>query len=169
MKITLYMAISIDGYVAGKNDDTSWVSSTDWDNFRKLVKDSRCVVMGRRTYEESGDDFPYDCELNVVMTTNNSLTSTDKRVLFTDKNPNWIIEFVKRKGFNTLLIIGGGKTNASFLKEQLIDEIIVSVHPIILGEGIKLFEKLKNLVNLELLGNKQLDEGLVQLHYKVKK
>ena len=163
------MATSIDGYVATKNDDTSWVSSTDWDNFRNLVKKSRCILMERRTYEESGDDFPYDCELNIVMTSDISLTSRDKRVQFTGKKPRQIIDFVKRKKFDTLLIIGGGKTNGSFIKEQLIDEIIVSVHPIILGNGIKLFEDMEKQVMLELTSQKKLNEGLVQLHYKVKK
>lgn len=168
MKVTLYMAISADGFIAKKDDDTDWVSDTDWKFFSKMVKDSGCIVMGRRTYEVSSEDFPYDCDLNIVLTSNKKLHSkSNGKALFTNKTPKELMKFVKNKGFNKLLVIGGGKLNTSFLKAGLIDEIYLSVHPLILGEGIKLFEGGEVFKKLKLVGVKKLKEGLVQLHYKL--
>ncbi|MDQ3098233.1 MAG: dihydrofolate reductase [bacterium] len=84
MKVILYMATSADGYIAGKNDDTSWVSSADWDNFRIMIKNIGVIVMGKRTYEESGEDFPYEGALNIVMTHDQALLKETENVIFTD-------------------------------------------------------------------------------------
>jgi len=170
MTVQLYMATSIDGFVAKSNDDTNWVSNTDWDNFRSFIKEAGVIVMGRKTYEVSGDDFPYENALNVVMTSNKTLLSKQQeRVLFTDKKPAEVVKLAKEKGFSKLLIIGGGKLNASFLKAGLIDEIILSVHPLVLGQGIKLFDGKETDVKLKPFSIKQLDEGLIQVRYKVVK
>jgi len=168
MKVILYMAISIDGFIAKKDENTKWVCDTDWGIFSKMVKDIGCIVMGRRTFEVSGKDFPYDCELNIVATSKKSLKSESKNVIFTNKKPAGIIKLAKDKGFDKVLIIGGGKTNAAFLKDDLIDEIYLSVHPKILGTGIKIFEGGEIDVDLTLLGIKQLKQDLVQLRYKIK-
>ncbi len=167
MKVTLYMAISIDGFVAKNDDNTDWVSETDWGVFSKMVKNTGCIVMGRRTYEASGEDFPYDCQLNIVMTSDKSLKSKSKNVLFTSASPAEVLKIAGEKGFKNLLVIGGGKVNGAFLKAGLIDEVYLSVHPKILGEGIKLFEAGEIDVDLELTGIKQMSEDLAQLHYRV--
>jgi dihydrofolate reductase len=170
MKVILYMAISVDGYIAKRDDNTDWVCNMDWRVFSRMLRDAGCIVMGRRTYEVSGEDFPYDCDLNIVMTSDSSLHGKlSKKVIFTDKNPRGIVDLAKGRGFDSLLVIGGGKTNAAFLEEGLIDEIFLSLHPKVLGDGIKLFDGGDIDVDLERLGVKQLEEGLVQLHYRVKK
>jgi len=169
MKVTLYMAISTDGYVAKKNDNTDWVCDADWAVFSKIVKQTGCIVMGRRTYEVSGEDFPYDCKLNIVMTSDENLKSDSANVVFTSESPAGVIEIAKNEGFDNLLIIGGGSVNAAFLEQGLIDEIYLSIHPKVLGEGIKIFSGDENDVDLDLLEVKQLEEDLVQLHYKVRK
>lgn len=168
MRVILYNAISADGFIAKSDDDTEWVTEIDWKVFKKMVKKVGCVVMGRRTYEKSGENFPYDCKLNIVMTKNKDLLKEKKEVVITDKNPKQVIQLADSRGFETLLLIGGGKLNHSFLKEGLIDELYLGVHPIILGNGIQLFEK-EAEVNLKLLGQKRLKEDLIQLHYKILK
>ncbi|MDQ3098234.1 MAG: dihydrofolate reductase family protein [bacterium] len=73
------------------------------------------------------------------------------------------------KGFTELLIIGGGIVNSAFLKENLIDEIFLSIHPTVLGDGIKLFSSCEITASLKLLDYKQLKDDLIQLHYLVNK
>lgn len=170
MHVQLYMAISIDGFIARQNDDTNWVSSTDWDNFRKIIKEAGVIVMGRRTYEVSGSDFPYANAVNIIMTSSPKLLQKQQEgVVFTNDSPEKVVEFAKNKGFEKLLIIGGGKTNARFLKAELIDEIILSVHPLVIGKGIKIFEREEFNTKLEFLSATELNEGLVQIKYKVGK
>lgn len=65
------------------------------------------------------------------------------------------------------LLIGGGKTNSSFLELGVIDEVVWSIHPLVLGNGIKVFTEIKKELNLELLEIRELEENLVHLRYKV--
>ena len=167
MKILLYMAVSADGFVARADHDTSWVSATDWENFGHFIKEAGIIVMGRKTYEVSGQDFPYPNAINIVLTHNENLLKETDSVIFTNRTPGQIVEMAKNRGFNKLLLIGGGITNTTFLKENLIDEIILSVHPIILGSGIKLFENTETETKLKMLGIKELPENLLQLRYEV--
>jgi dihydrofolate reductase len=150
MIVTLYMAVSADGYIARVNDDTDWVCDTDWDQLEQYITTSDAVIMGRKTYEVSGEDFPYGAIPNIVLTSNKSLTHSNKQAVFTPANPSEIIEMCKEKNYQNVLIIGGGKTNSWFLSEGLIDTIVLSVHPKVLGSGIKVFEDIELDVNLGL-------------------
>lgn len=169
MKVTLYNAISVDGYLARRDGDTNWVADADWKVFSNLVKENGCIVMGRKTMDTSGDDFPYDCDLNIVMTRGKNLVKEGEKIIITNKLPREVVELAKSKGFDKLLIIGGGEVNMSFIKEGLVDEVIVSVHPNIFGDGIRLFEGGEVDINLKFLGMKQVGEELVQIRYMVRK
>ena len=82
-------------------------------------------------------------------------------------SPKKALALAKARGFGKVLIAGGGQTSGAFLKAGLIDEIFLTVHPLILGEGIKVFEAIKSKKDLRLIDTKKLGEGLVQLHYKI--
>jgi dihydrofolate reductase len=171
MKVSLYNAISIDGFIANKKDDTSWVSETDWGEFSRIVKEKRAIIMGRKTFEHAHDDFPFECDLNIVVTKDKKLISQhneDEGVWFTNKSPKEILKELEKNGYEECLLIGGGVCNALFLDAGLIDEVIVSVHPLILGDGVRLFESKSTKVKLEKKSVKELDEGLLQVVYKVK-
>jgi dihydrofolate reductase len=59
MKLTLYMAITVNGYIADKNENTNWVCDTDWAQLEKYIAANDAVIMGRKTKDLSGDDYPY--------------------------------------------------------------------------------------------------------------
>lgn len=168
MKVTLYMAISVNGYIAKLNDNTEWVCESDWDELQKKLKESDAVIMGRRTYEISGEDFPYGECLNVVFTRNPNLAKEQNNTLFTNKNPAEVLNVLERQRKENILIIGGGEINRLFLKSGLVDEIILSVHPILLGDGVKFSANGLYESELKLLGVNKLDQDLVQLRYKVR-
>lgn len=161
------MAISVNGFIARDNDSTDWVAPTDWRELSSLVSKIGTVIMGKKTYEFSEDNFPYGDGLNIVMTHDKSLVSSSPKLIFTDQSPQEVIKLVQNLGCQNLLIIGGGKINSAFLKNNLINEIYLSIHPLILADGIKLFHDLKIEKKLKLLEVKQLPENLVQLHYSV--
>jgi len=102
------------------------------------------------------------------ITKNKQLLREDKQCLFTNKQPGEIIKLVEDKGYKQLLIIGGGRTNSLFLKNNLINEIYLDVHPLILSQGIKLFGDEEFKIDLDLMDSQQLGSGLTLLHYKVK-
>jgi len=169
MKVTLYMAISIDGFIAKKDGDSDWVSPVDSANFEQKIKEKGCIFVGRRTFDQyQGDLYPVKGTTNIVLTSNISLKSEKDNVIYA-QSPSDAIKRAQAKGHDKALLIGGGITNGLFLREGLIDEVFLSVHPLILGAGIKLFEGNEADIKLEFLDKKELGEGLTQLHYQVVK
>src|SRR3989338_1392280 len=169
MKVVLYMATSADGLVAKKDGDSDWVSDVDAAVFDKKIKELGCIVVGRTTFDQYyGDLYPVDGVTNIVLTTDDARKSEKESVVFVTSARD-ALEIAKKKGHQEILLIGGGTVNGMFLKEGLVDEMILSVHPKVLGEGIRLFEGGEVDVDLELKSVKQLGEDLVQLRYKVKK
>ncbi|KXK09226.1 MAG: Dihydrofolate reductase [Microgenomates bacterium OLB22] len=168
MKITLYMAISIDGFIAKSNGDSDWVSETDADLFEKSIHNAGCIILGHRTYKQYLHDlYPIEGVTNIVLASHPQ-NSEFKNVFFA-QSPQEAIHIANSQGHTEALLIGGGRTNAAFLNENLIDAIILSVHPLILQDGIRLFEGNENMVPLEQTMMKEIGDGLVHLYYNVKK
>ncbi len=167
MKVILYMAISIDAFVAGKNDDTLWVLEEEYTEFRKMAKKLGNAVYGRRTYDLGIRDNipPLEGALNIVVT-HNPIKDYEP-YHFTDKSPKEILQDLSAKGFETVMVSGGGDINGLFAEENLIDEVYLDIEPFVLGEGIKLFGDRNIKLNLELLETRRIGQKTVQLHYKV--
>lgn len=169
MKVTLYMAISIDGFIAKRDGDSDWVSPVDSANFEQKIKEKGCVIVGRRTFDQyQGELYPVKDVTNIVLTSGPSPKAEIDNVIYA-QSPSDAIKLAQTKGHDKALLIGGGITNGLFLKEGLVDEVFLSVHPLILGNGIKLFEDIETDIKLKFLDQKELGEGLTQLHYQVVK
>lgn len=172
MKVILYLATSINGHITVGEDGTDWVTPQTINDFGKLNKESGIVVMGKRTFEMFGNDFPQKDCLNVVMTKDPELLNKQMEgALFTDKSPEEIINLAEEKGFKQLFLVGGTKTNDTFFKANLIDEIWINIHPIIIGHGKYLFNEDSDISikNLELYKSEQFQGGQILLRYKVLK
>lgn len=170
MKVIQYNAISLNGYIAGPDDDTSFTSKEDWDGFLAMAKKVGNIIIGRRTHDmakKEGNQL--DVRLRIVMTNNSSYNDHTPNTIFTSQSPKEIIELVSSRGFDTTLVAGGGMLNSSFLKAGLIDELYIDVEPIIFGRGIPLFSPDDFEKNLKLLSTTKLNENTVQLHYRVLK
>lgn len=172
MKVIQYLATSVNGHITVGEDGTDWVTPKTIEDFGKLNLECGIVVMGKRTYEMFGNDFPQKDCLNVVMTKDSELLQKQiEGALFTDKSPKEIIQLAEEKGFKQLFLVGGTQTNTSFLKMNLIDEIWINIHPIIIGYGKYLFDEVSeiNIRDLELLKSDSFEGGQMLLKYKVKK
>jgi dihydrofolate reductase len=170
MKTTLMMATSLNGYITGKDDDTSWIK--DFGLLYKAAADYGIVVMGRRTYDEcvKYDAFPYKGAVNIVMTHDKRLISkTTGSEIFTDLPPKGVLLLAQEKGFSKVLLIGGGHLNASFLKDWLVDEMIIDVHPILIHGGIRLFEGVFDSQKLEFVSVGKVMDDIIQVRYAVKR
>ncbi len=166
MKKILYMAISLNGMIAKNDDDTSWISETEWNSYSSAVRNSGCLIVGKRTYNilTKQPEFSELKDVQLVVVSNENFPTIASNHLVTS-SPKEALD--KLKNFETVIIAGGGVLNTSFLKEKLVDEIYLDIEPIILGEGIKLFNDNDFEVNLELLETKLLSQNEIQLHYKV--
>lgn len=83
MKVTLYMAISIDGHIAKKDGDSDWVSEVDSKIFEKKIKEAGCIVVGRKTFDQYyGDLYPIEGVTNIVLTTDATRQDKNENVIF---------------------------------------------------------------------------------------
>jgi dihydrofolate reductase len=172
MKVILYMAQSLDGFIARENGETDFIGTADLKRFKEMSLKAGNVVMGRYTYQviQREKQFPLPDRYNVVMTRQLTDRTDNDRILFTGERPKQVLEMLKEKQFEEAFIIGGGRLARSFLEEKLIDEIYITIEPIILGKGIPLVPNHDPLnLQLELLETYSISPHELQLHYQVNK
>ncbi len=172
MKVVLYMAISVNGLIAKENDDTSFVSKIEWKSFRAMIKKADVMVIGRHTYDimKESDELNGLKNTNIVVLTNGvNRKSEMSNITFTNLQPKELLKKLEKEKHKFVLIAGGGILNGSFVKENLVDEIILDVEPVVFGKGIGLFGDSDFEARLRLAGTKKLSMNEIQLRYKVVK
>ncbi|MBI3385081.1 dihydrofolate reductase family protein [Candidatus Gottesmanbacteria bacterium] len=171
MKVVLYMAITVNGYIAKEDDDTGFTSDIEWESYRNMARKVGNMIIGQRTYKISLENNSFEDleKVKVVVVTTKESMKTNNSNHFLVKSPQEALAQLHDLGFETMLVAGGGKLNASFLAENLIDEIYLDIEPTVFGQGIKLFVGKDFTAKLKLLGTKKLSPNELQLHYKVLK
>ena len=171
MKVILYMATTVNGFIAKENDDTGFVSETEWSSFRSKIQEIGNLVVGRRTYEIMcrNGDFKNLENIKVAVVTKNSSIQLENASHFIAPSPKSAIALLAEQSFEKILVGGGGMLNGSFMSEGLIDEIFIDVEPVAFGKGIKLFGDSDFETKLRLIDIKQLSPNEIQLHYEVLK
>ena len=173
----VFIARSLDGFIADKNGGLDWLQSIpNPDNndmgYVAFTSQIDAIIMGRNTFEMvcSFDcDWPYSKPVFVMSTTLELLPEeyNDKAEIVKGSLTE-ILAFVHKKGFNRLYI-DGGSTVQGFLKEDLIDELIITTIPILLGGGAPLFTELPNELEFELIKSEVFLNQIVQSHYSRKR
>ncbi|MHA2030299.1 MAG: dihydrofolate reductase family protein [Candidatus Kariarchaeaceae archaeon] len=166
----VYIATSLDMLLARKDGSVDWLSVADVGGedygYFSFYGPIDIVAMGRSTFEEgvklAGGKNPYEDKSTVVF----SKTGFTYENVITETDP---VEFLTSNHGKNIWIVGGGLLIADLLKSNLIDEFIISIIPIILGEGIPMFVNLKDEKKLKFQSSQNYDTGLVQLHYLVEK
>lgn len=165
------MAITLDGKIAQSSDHfPDWTGKADKKFFMETTKQAGCLIMGNTTYKTIGRPLPG--RKNVILTRNpeaNSEQGIAKSELeFTNKVPEDLLKQLEGEGFNEVILAGGAQINTLFAKNDLIDEVLLTISPLVFGDGIGLFSDLVDL-RLELQELTTLDENLVLVRYKVLK
>lgn len=166
MKVILLMAITLDGRT-GKDamHFVDWTDLEDKKFFVQITKKAGVIIMGSKTFDTLGAALPG--RKNIIMTQNpDDRTGTDNLV-FTDQKPQELLKQLKKEGFTQVILAGGPTINTLFAREKLIDEIIVTVSPLIFGYGTSLFSE-EIAVEMELKDLQQRGKHLVALTYAVK-
>jgi dihydrofolate reductase len=165
MKVTIYTATTLDGYIAKSNFDSDWVNDTD--AFLAEINKAGCIVTGHTTFKQfEGSTYPIPNILNIVLTKNiPSGPNKYENVVYTSGSVADIIQLAGNKGYENILVVGGSKTNSYFIESGLVDDIIMDVHPLIFGEGIKLSEKPTINSQFKLSSSRLLNDNIIQLRY----
>jgi dihydrofolate reductase len=169
-KVVLYIAASVDGYIAKPNDDLSFLSLVEQEGedygYHKFIRDVDTVILGRRTYDwvmSQVPEFPHaDKETYVITRTPQPPIGNTQ---FYTGDLKELVLTLKNKAGKNIFVDGGAAVVHSLLQEKLIDEFYISLIPVFLGAGIRLFKEGFAEQQLQLIDANSYEKGLVQLHY----
>tara|TARA_B100000508_G_scaffold55003_3_gene42650 strand:+ start:16163 stop:16705 length:543 start_codon:yes stop_codon:yes gene_type:complete len=174
MKNKVFVATSIDGYIADKNGDIDFLHSIpnpegDDMGYSEFMEDVDALIMGRTTFETVCNfdvPWPYDKPVFVLSNSLEKIAPEYKeKATLVNGSLNSILDQIHKKGYHNLYI-DGGKTIQSFLKEELIDEITITIIPVLLGGGTSLFGKLDKKQRFRCVETKRYLDQVVQNHFK---
>lgn len=170
-KLILYIATSLDGYIAKPNDDLGFLSIVEQEGqdygYADFIKTVDAVIVGRKTYDKvisMGFDFPHADKDTYIIT--RTPRPTIGSVKFYTDDLKLLVDKLKSKSGKNIFCDGGAEIVNELLKDNLIDEFIISVIPILVGSGTKLFKDGRPEQKLELVSVKSFEKGLTQLQYQ---
>jgi len=166
-KIIVYIASSLDGYIARENGEIDWLPESSESSYDSFYQSVDTVIMGRTTYDQviTFGEYPYKDKKSFVFT--RTTKNNDDNVEFVSDVEKFVKDGFPGAGKN-IWLVGGGKLIASFLKLGVVYEIITTVIPVLLGKGIPLFQNIENETKLELVKTEKHGQ-FVDLHYSVLK
>jgi dihydrofolate reductase len=169
-KLILYIAMSLDGYISKPHDDLSFLNRVHKEGedygYGEFISGVDTVILGRRTYDwvTAQVDFPH-ADKNAYVITRHPRPAIGNTVFYTGDLGELVMKLKKEKGKN-IFCDGGAQIAQELIKKDLIDQYILSVIPVLLGAGIRLFCDGSPEQELQLISAKNYDTGLVQLHYR---
>ncbi len=169
MRVLLLAAITVDGKIARESHEIiSWSSPEDKRLFSQVSQEAGVLIMGRNTYETL--ERPLPNRLHIVLTHKPADGPFPEHVEFTSAPPARIREDLEKRGFQTAILAGGASAYRSFIEAGAVDELWLTLEPLIFGGGISLlgdsFDSRWNL-QLSLIQSRLLNESSLQLRYRV--
>lgn len=168
------MVSSLNGEItSGENPNIyTWTSKEDQEHFFDQIEHAQLILMGRKTYEQAKDMMKHQAgRLRMVFTTNPDEFGKETipgQLEFTSQTPEEAVARLSQKGYHEALLVGGSQTNAAFLTAGLIDELWLTVEPLIFPGGTPLFAENATQTNWELLSVEKLNgKGTLLLKYKI--
>jgi dihydrofolate reductase len=174
MKVILVFVTALDGKVTRWDDPDvrRWTSQEDKEHFSRIWNESRLIVMGRGTFAEYPPK-PVSGQLFHIMTNNPSAyrdSEVPGRIEFSDEKPRVLVSRFENEGFTEMFVLGGPRIFSSFLKEQLADELWLTIEPRLFGAGMSLAGDEKLDVSLHLISCDRVNEqGTLIARYSILK
>jgi dihydrofolate reductase len=173
--VIVHIAASADGYIARLDGDLEWLTSRPapegFYGMNAFMKSIDTKLLGRKTYEESlrlGATFDAEEGRTFVFSRRAPPADAPPGVEFVSDAIGPFVSRLREQRGKDIWLMGGGELIASFLDEGAIDEFVISVVPVFIGDGIPLIARRHRQVPLELHAVERFDDGLVQLHYHVR-
>ncbi len=172
-KVIVHIATSADGYIARCDGDLEWLTSRPapkgFYGMNAFMRSVDTMVLGRKTYEVSlrmGAKLDSESR-SIVFSHHPPPADAASGVEFVNDAIGPFVSRLREQPGKDIWLMGGGEIIASFLDAQAIDEFVISVAPVFIGEGIPLIARRHRHVPLELRSVERFEDGLVQLHYGV--
>ncbi|MBK6283627.1 MAG: dihydrofolate reductase [Draconibacterium sp.] len=175
-KLSVFIATSLDGYIAKPNDDLGFLKLVEKEGedygYAEFKANIDTIIIGRKTYDwvqrEIGTSHYDNGERNVYVITRTERQNVGKTTFYTG-NITDLVQQLKSETGKNIYCDGGAEIVNELLKSDLIEEFIISIVPVLVGNGTRLFKDGRPEQLLELVNSKTFDTGLTQLHYKRKR
>ena len=172
-KVIFGVANSLDNFIARQDHAVDWLlwgkeAAAFMSQFWKTID---TVLWGRKTYEvalKGGGVGSYGNVKNYVFSKTIKKSADDKVTIISEDAAKFVPKLKKQKG-KDICVMGGGELGKSLLEADVVDEIGLNIHPVLLGSGIPLFYTMKHQIDLELLECRQFKNGCVLVRYRVKR
>ena len=164
--IILYIATTLDGYIAGPEGQIDWLFDDQDYGYDDFYQDVDLILMGRKTWDfvASLDEFPY-AGVDCLVFTHNPPATAHPGVTFTSQSPAEVMPALKKNDGGVIWLCGGGELATSFLAAGLVDEMRLFVHPFLLGDGVRLFGKMAEPAVFLPESVTPYESGLIELTY----
>lgn len=175
-QVSVFIATSIDGFIARPDGDITWlheveqIGGDDDAGYGAFFNSVDALVMGRGSFDKvvEFDPFPYGDKPVIVLS--NSLKTVPEKLRKTVRiesgSPDELVGKFTQAGYKRIYL-DGGKVIQSFLRAGLVDDMILTTIPILIGKGLPLFGDLDSDIKLRLLGTKSWNNGFVQSEYQI--
>jgi dihydrofolate reductase len=175
-KLSVFIATSLDGYIAKPGNDLSFLKLVEKEGedygYAAFTATIDTIIIGRKTYDyvlkEIGPSHYDNGERSVYVITRTERPPSGKTTFYTG-NPAELVQRLKSTSGKNIYCDGGAEIINELLKNDLIDEFIISVIPVLVGNGTRLFKDGRPELELKLVNARTFDTGLTQLHYRRKK
>lgn len=172
-KLSLFIATSLDGYIAKPNDDLSFLKLVEKEGedygYAEFISNIDTIILGRKTYDyvlkEIGSSHYDNGQRDVYVITRTARPGAGRTTFYTGKLTE-LVQRLKSDSGKNIYCDGGAEIINELLQHDLIDEFIISVIPVLVGKGTRLFKDNRPEQELIFVSAKSFETGLTQLHYK---
>ena len=167
MKTTLFLSVSIDGFIANKEGIPLFPEGA-WEDWCSLVNDADNVIAGRSSYEQLKDD-----DMASALHPKHKIVLSTRDIDLTDstwqhaRSPSEALAILKSTGVDEAIIGGGRAVAHSFMRERLVDYIMIDLQPVAFGVGTPVFGEVVDIPHLKLLDSRPLNDDALRLRYQV--
>jgi dihydrofolate reductase len=172
MKASVFIATSLDGFIARRDGGLDWLPQDGGEphGYDEFIATVDAIVIGRNTFETvlTFDAWPYGTKPVIVLSSSPSMLKAPEGAVcdFMTGSPSQVIELLSARGF-THLYVDGGITIQRFLDAGLIQRVVITRIPVLLGDGIPLFGPLRHDIRLKHVGTRAFPSGMVQSEYVI--
>jgi dihydrofolate reductase len=167
MKTTLFLSVSIDGLISDKDGVPNFPEGA-WEDWCSLVNDADNVIAGRSSFEQLKDD-----EMASILNPSIKIVLSSRDVDVGDsgrqhaKSPSEALKILEDAGVEEAIVGGGRAVAYSCMREQLIDNIVIDLQPVVFGTGTPVLGDSLSRARLKLLDSRRLNENVLRLRYQV--
>jgi dihydrofolate reductase len=167
-QILLNLAVSLDGYIEGPKGEFDWCFTDQDYGMTEFLDRTDSLLMGRKSYELLMQTSPDVFAEHTWYICSNTLADVRPGAQLLRGDAETSVRQLRQSPGRAIWLFGGARLTASLLDAGLVDELILSVHPVLLGGGMRLFPDRADRLHLDLLGHAEYHTGLVQLRYGVR-